>query len=365
MAFLISRTSARCLFLLAMLACALPPGSESLAWRLRRPEYPDPEKNLRGAASAILSRALQFDTSNPPGNERALAQYLVRILVREGLESQVIETPSASWGASRAAAWARYPGNGRRRPIVLLSHLDVVPADESQWAPGPFEGAITGDAVVGRGALDAKGIAVVHLLALVKLARRDVVLDRDVIFLATPDEENGGRQGARYLVQEPNDLLQGAEFLLTEGGSILPGEGETPDLWGVAFAEKSPCWIEVISSGAPGHASTPTTDAAVPRLIAALDRVRRMETELRVTPEADRMFAALARFRRTRGPRELRGPGRRPADQPQLPRTLPLRGPPGRSGAQHGRHHRAGGKYAHQRGAGRGPRRARCAAAPR
>jgi acetylornithine deacetylase/succinyl-diaminopimelate desuccinylase-like protein len=179
---------------------------------------------------------------------------------------------------------------------VLLSHLDVVPANESQWKIGPFEGVITGDSVVGRGALDAKGIAVVHLLALVKLARQGPVLERDVIFLATPDEENGGRDGARYLAQERSELLRGAEFVLTEGGGILPGEGETPDLWGVAFAEKSPCWIEMVASGAPGHGSTPRTDAAVPRLIAALDRVRRIETEIRVTPEAERMFAALAPF---------------------------------------------------------------------
>jgi len=296
MASLLCRNAARCLFLLAVLACAFPPGSESLLWRLHWPDHPDPETNLRGAASAILSRAIQVDTSNPPGNERPLAEYLVGILAREGLEARVIDTPSSNSGANRAAAWARYPGSGHRRPIVLLSHLDVVPADESQWVVGPFQGAIVGDTVVGRGALDAKGIAVVHLLTLVKLARRGVVLDRDVIFLSTPDEENGGREGARYLAQERSDLLRGAEFLLTEGGGIIPGEGETPDLWGVAFAEKSPCWIEVVSSGAPGHSATATSDAAVPRLIAALDRVRRMETEIRVTPEAERMFAALAPF---------------------------------------------------------------------
>jgi len=282
MVFFTSRNSVCCLFLLAMVACALPPGGGSLVWRLRGLDYPDPETNLRGAAGAILSRAIQFDTRNPPGNERALAQYLVDILRREGLEARVIETPSANPSVKRAAAWARYPGNGRRDPIVLLSHLDVVPADESQWLAPPFEGVIADDTVVGRGALDAKGVAVVHLLALVKLARQGVVLDRDVIFLSTPDEENGGRDGAGYLAQQRTDLLHGAEFLLTEGGGIVPGEAATPDRWGVTFTEKSPCWIEF--------------DAAVPRLIAALDRVRRMETEIRVTPEAERMFAALAPF---------------------------------------------------------------------
>jgi len=296
MLFFRPRNAVWILLLLAMVACALPPGGSSLIWRLRGPDYPDPETNPRGAAAAILSRAIQFDTSNPPGNERVLAQYLVDILRREGLEARVIETPSASPSVKRAAAWARYPGNGRRDPVVLLSHLDVVPADESQWVAGPFEGVIAGDTVVGRGALDAKGVAVVHLLALVKLARQGVVLDRDVIFLSTPDEENGGRDGAGYLAQRRSDLLRGAEFLLTEGGGIIPGEGKTPDLWGVTFTEKSPCWIELTATGAPGHGSSATTDAAVPRLIAALDRVRRMETEIRVTPGAERMFAAMAPF---------------------------------------------------------------------
>jgi len=294
MAFLGSRSGALLLLLPLLFACALPTGSESLLWRLRGLDYPDPETNPRGAAQAILSRVIQFDTSNPPGNERPLAEYLVRILAREGLEARVIETPSASPEVRRAAAWARYPGNGRRRPIVLLSHLDVVPADPSLWMVGPFEGATVADTVVGRGALDAKGIAVVHLLALVKLARRGAVLDRDVIFLSTPDEENGGREGARYLAQQRSELLHGAEFLLTEGGGILAGETEAPDLWGVTFTEKSPCWIELIAEGPPGHGSSATAEAAVPRLIQALDRVRRIETQIRVTPEAQRMFAALA-----------------------------------------------------------------------
>jgi acetylornithine deacetylase/succinyl-diaminopimelate desuccinylase-like protein len=296
MAFFTSRNATLCLLLVLITACAPTSGGKYHIWPFRAADYPDPEKDLRGAASAILSRAIQFDTTNPPGNERDLARYFVDILRSEGLEAQLIETPSTGAKAMRAAAWARYPGSGRRDPIVLLSHLDVVPADEDQWMAGPFEGIVADDTVVGRGALDAKGIAVVHLLTLVKLAREGAALERDVIFLSTPDEESGGGEGARYLAQERSDLLHGAEFLLTEGGAIVPGEGGTPDLWGVTFTEKSPCWIELTSKGVPGHSSSAPADAAVPRLVAALERVRRLETEIRVTPEAERMFAALAPF---------------------------------------------------------------------
>jgi acetylornithine deacetylase/succinyl-diaminopimelate desuccinylase-like protein len=290
------RTGVPWLLLLAMVACAPYMGGNYHIWPFGAPNYPNPEIDPRGAAAAILSRAIQFDTSNPPGNERALAEYLVDILRKEGLEAQVIETPSASPGVQRAAAWARHRGTGRRGPILLLSHLDVVPADESLWVAGPFEGVIADDTVVGRGALDAKGIAVVHLLALLKLARQGPVLERDVIFLSTPDEENGGRDGAGYLAQRRSDLFRGVEFLLTEGGGIVPGDGDNPDLWGITFTEKSPCWIEATATGVPGHGSTAISDAAVPRLIKALERVRQMETEIRVTPEAQRMFAELAPF---------------------------------------------------------------------
>ena len=256
----------------------------------------DLEGSLEQVASRILARAIRFDTVNPPGNERPLAEYLVGLLRAEGIEARVVPTPSEGAKAGRAAAWARVPGRGGGRPIVLLSHLDVVPAHREEWAFGPFEGAVGGGNVVGRGALDAKGIAVVHLLALAELARRGTPLERDVILLAVPDEETGGRGGSGWLVREHPELLRQAEFVLTEGGAILPGQGSGPDLWGVAFSEKSPCWIELVARGRGGHGSAASGDGAIPTLVAALERLRRMEPPVRVTPEVARMFAALAPY---------------------------------------------------------------------
>ena len=232
---------------------------------------------------------------NPPGNEKPLARLFVDVAKREGLESQLIDTPSADEaGAGRAAAWARLPGRGERRPIVLLSHLDVVPADGDGWAVDPFSGLITAGYVVGRGALDSKGVSIVHLLAMTELARRGVRLDRDVIFLATPDEESGGHEGAGWIVRRRPELLRGAEFLLTEGGGILLGTGGQPNVWGVGVAEKGPCWARLVARGAPGHASTAGPSGAVPRLVAALERVRRMPIPVQVVPEVAEMFALLA-----------------------------------------------------------------------
>ncbi len=208
----------------------------------------------------------------------------------------MIPTPSTGSSIGRAAAWARLPGLGRKKPIILLSHLDVVPANAENWALAPFAGVVGGGYVVGRGALDAKGVGVVHLLTLLELARRPVPLERDVIFLATPGEETGGRHGAGWLVQQRPDLLHHSAFLLTEGGGILEGNDERPPIWGVSVAEKSPCWLRVVATGAPGHSASPPPNAAVPRLIAALDRVRRLETKVTVVPEVARMFQSLARF---------------------------------------------------------------------
>ncbi len=261
-----------------------------------RPSFPDPAQDLPGAAAAILSQSIRYRTVNPPGDEEPLAAYLASVLDSEGIEARVIETPAGESKVGRAAVWARVKGTGRGRPIVLLAHLDVVPADDSEWAVAPFEGVSGGGYVVGRGALDAKGVAVVQLLTLVELARRQQPLDRDVIFLATPDEETGGQDGAGWFVREHPELLSNAEYLLTEGGGVLLPNGNMPPVWGVSVVEKTPCWIRITAHGTPGHSSAEPRDAAVPRLLEALARVREFETEVRVVPEVATMFAKLAPY---------------------------------------------------------------------
>jgi acetylornithine deacetylase/succinyl-diaminopimelate desuccinylase-like protein len=214
-------------------------------------------------------------------------------LRRAGLEGAVIPTPAGSSRVGRAAAWGLLRGSGHGRPLVLLSHLDVVPAERADWSVPPFEGVIAQGFVAGRGALDAKGVAVVHLFTLAELARRGKPLARDVIFLATPGEETGGVEGAGYIARARPDLLRGAAYLLTEGGGISTGDERGP-AWGIGVTEKTPCWLRVSARGVPGHGAVPAPDAAVPRLIAGLERVRRMETPVRVTPEVAAMFRAMA-----------------------------------------------------------------------
>jgi acetylornithine deacetylase/succinyl-diaminopimelate desuccinylase-like protein len=280
--------------LTAVLWMGLPMPAEA-TWPVEESGAPDSRSAaLRERAADLLSRAIRIPTANPPGNEAPLAALLLAELEAAGIEVRSIPTPSGGQGGARAAAWARVPGSGRARPVVLLSHLDVVPADPSEWSGDPYAGRRQEGFVTGRGALDAKGVAVVHLLTLLELARRDTPLDRDVIFLATPDEERGGVEGAGFLARERQDLLMDAEYLLTEGGSIRVGTASLPSVWGVTVTEKTPCWLELSARGSPGHGSSPSPDAAVPRLVAALDRVRRIETPIRVLPAVTEMFRAMA-----------------------------------------------------------------------
>ncbi len=256
--------------------------------------------SLEERATQLLSEAIQIRTVNPPGNERALASKLAAVLGRAGIKNKLVSTPGPEGGPERAAVWGRLrgrDGSGDRPALILLSHLDTVPANRDEWSTDPFSGQVWNGFVWGRGALDAKGVTIAHLLTLIELAESDDPLDRDIIFIATPDEETGGLQGAGWLVENHPELFEGAGYLLTEGGGIQAAssiDGERPPLWGVTLTEKAPCWLELRSRGRGGHSSTPKPDAAVPRLIAALDRIRRAESAVRVTDEVDQMFAALA-----------------------------------------------------------------------
>jgi acetylornithine deacetylase/succinyl-diaminopimelate desuccinylase-like protein len=252
-----------------------------------------PGPQLGAEAAALLSEAVRIRTVSPPGDERPLAELLVAELRAAGLEAEVIETPRGDSRTGRAAAWGVLRGRGGGAPIVLLSHLDVVPAEPAGWSVDPFAGVVANEHVMGRGALDAKGVAIVHLFTLTELARRGPRLSRDVIFLATPDEEMGGLHGAGYVVRQRRDLLGGARYLLTEGGGIAAGD-ERGSVWGIGVTEKAPCWLRVTARGTPGHGSVPARDAAISLLIEGLSRVDRLETPVRVVPEVAAMFRALS-----------------------------------------------------------------------
>jgi acetylornithine deacetylase/succinyl-diaminopimelate desuccinylase-like protein len=235
-----------------------------------------------------LAAYIRVDTINPPGNEVAGARYLADLLAGAKIAGQVFESEPG-----RGNLYARLPGGGGRPPIVLLSHIDVVPVDPDKWKYPPMTGIVTSGYVYGRGAIDAKGVAIVHALAVMALRRSGELLSRDVILLATAGEETGGHVGAKWVLENRPEFVAGAGLVLNEGGFIRTEKG-LPLLFHVAAAEKGPCWFRISASGRAGHGSRPPRQTAVTRLLAALTGLVDWERPFEVVPVARGYFDALA-----------------------------------------------------------------------
>jgi acetylornithine deacetylase/succinyl-diaminopimelate desuccinylase-like protein len=261
---------------LAFLGAGVPALAADVDWR-----------RLADESADVLSDVIRIDTQNPPGGETPAANALARKLEAAGIPTEVIES-----APGRGNLYARLPGSGAGRPLILLAHLDVVPAEPRGWRIPPFGGVREHGYVYGRGALDAKGIAVVELMTLVAFKRAGEMPPRDLIFLATADEETGGKAGAGWLVEHRPDLLHDAEFLLTEGDHIHLGAGGRKIVQ-VAVAEKTPCWVKLTARGDAGHAATPPPQTAVTRLVRALDKLRRYRTAVHLVRPVEDYFAAL------------------------------------------------------------------------
>lgn len=233
-----------------------------------------------------LSKYLQLNTTNPPGNEMLTIKFLKGILEAEGFEVQVLDT--AELGPTRGNIYARLKGNGTKKAIALVSHMDVVPATASYWTVDPFSGAIKDGYLWGRGALDMKSQGIVQLYAMLALKRSGAKLNRDIVFIGNSDEELGGTGAVTFAKNHP-DLLKDVEFLLTEGGGN-PVKNGVLQYYGVSVSEKRTFWQKVTVHGVAGHGSRPTKNNPVPRLIAALDRIANYETPLRVMPAVAKYF---------------------------------------------------------------------------
>jgi acetylornithine deacetylase/succinyl-diaminopimelate desuccinylase-like protein len=232
-----------------------------------------------------------MDTVNPPGNEISVARYLRDVLRGAGLETVLLEPAPA-----RAAFIARLPGAGRRRPLLLLAHMDVVGVERSKWKTNPIGGEILDGYLYGRGAIDDKGMLAVNLQTML-LAHEHCnaagsPLDRDLVMVATSDEEGGGELGIDWLVRHHRELLD-AEYALNEGGRIRVADG-TPSYAAVQCAEKVPHIVRVTARGPSGHASIPLPDNAIGRLARAVTTITAHREPVRLTDITRRFFGGLA-----------------------------------------------------------------------
>jgi len=248
---------------------------------------------LGDEATGLLTLYLRINTTNPPGNEIAAARWLQAVLRRDGIDAQIFEP-----APGKANLYARLPGDGSARPLILLNHMDVVLASPEYWTVEPFSGLIKDGYVWGRGALDMKGEAIAQLMTMLILKRAHIPLKRDIIFLATADEEIGAGVGAAWILEHQADLIRNAEFLLNEGGLTRADGRGGVEFYGIGTTEKSPFWLDVTARGTAGHGSRPTPDNPVHRLIRALNRIAEWRTPLTVTPAAERSFSDLATIER-------------------------------------------------------------------
>lgn len=241
---------------------------------------------------AHLQAMIRMNTSNPPGNELPVARYLDSTLKAEGIETHLFEP-----APGRAALVARLKGNGSNQPVLLMAHMDVVGVERDKWSVDPFGAVIKDGYLYGRGAIDDKGMLAANLEALLLLKRnvldKGATLSRDVVFVANSDEEAGGDWGMGWLIKHHPELVK-AEFALNEGGRTRIVQGR-PLYLAIQNTEKVSHVVEVVASGAGGHASVPLRDNAIFRLGRALAKIGEHREPLDVKPTTREFFLELSR----------------------------------------------------------------------
>ena len=241
-------------------------------------------------ARGWLADLIKINTSNPPGNEQAAAKYVAGVLVKEGLTPEVLEV-----AAGRSAVVARLRSSAVAQPskaLLLVAHLDTVPVDKSRWTVDPFGAVMKDGYLYGRGAIDDKGMLAANLAVFISLKRSMAHLKRDVIFLATDDEETGGNASIRMLIAKYWDKFA-AGYAINEGGNVFVKNGKVQYI-GVQASEKVAANVAVIARGTSGHASQPTKDNPVVHLAAAIAKIGDYSAPVHFTSIVRRYFEGLA-----------------------------------------------------------------------
>ncbi|HHY58636.1 MAG TPA: M20/M25/M40 family metallo-hydrolase [Chloroflexi bacterium] len=244
--------------------------------------------NAIGAEAAeLLSGYLQIKSINPPGDERAAAEYLDGVLRARGLTA----TRYAS-APNRVNLVARLRGDGSKPPILLYHHMDVVAADPARWSCDPFGGEVRDGYVWGRGAIDMKGMGIMQALALDLLQHHQPQRTRDIILLAAADEEKGSVYGVQWMLAHHWPELA-AEYVWDEGSFGLQDFFGPMPVFAISVAEKKDLWLRLVAHGEPGHSGMPHAANAADILLRALERVKQLDARYVLHPVVQRMFAQI------------------------------------------------------------------------
>lgn len=256
-----------------------------------------PSSSLVGDTSALAREAQQWlvdlvkiNTTNPPGNEDAAAKYIASVLAKEGIQAELLPTV-----AGRSAVVARLRSTivpDPSKALLLVAHMDTVGVDRAKWSVDPYGGIIKDGYLYGRGSLDDKSMVAANLAAFIALKRANRNLNRDIIFLATADEEQFGDASLKILITKYWDKFA-AGFALNEGGMLMVKNNKVQYV-GIQASEKVAMNVNVIATGKGGHASTPTKENPVLHLAAALEKIGNYNAPVHLTSIVRRYFEGLA-----------------------------------------------------------------------
>jgi acetylornithine deacetylase/succinyl-diaminopimelate desuccinylase-like protein len=236
----------------------------------------------------LLQRLIQFDTTNPPGNEAECISFINGLLTETGIETTILaQTPE------RPNLVARLHGQGSASPLLLQGHVDVVTTENQEWQYPPFEGRIADGFVWGRGALDMKGGVAMMLAAFLRAKAEGLELPGDVILTLLSDEEAGSDLGAKYLVENHPDVFDGVRYAIGEFGGFTLHVGKKR-FYPIMVAEKQICWMKATVRGPGGHGSMPVYGGAMAKLARLLQQLDKRRLPVRVTPITRATFKTMA-----------------------------------------------------------------------
>jgi acetylornithine deacetylase/succinyl-diaminopimelate desuccinylase-like protein len=245
-------------------------------------------EEIRQEVADLLSELIRIDTTNPPGNEIEAAEFLAANLEKEGFTCETFESEHR-----RGSVITRQNGTGSKPNLLLLSHLDVVPANRKEWSVDPFGGVIKDGFVWGRGAVDMKAMTAVEVIVMKLLKRNKVKLKGDIVLAATADEEKGGEKGAGWLVRNHPEKLN-VDYVINEGGGLaVPIDGKS--MYTIQTAEKGILWLKIKARGTPGHGSIPgAADNAILRMNRVIDKLADYRAKITLIPTVKEYLTAVA-----------------------------------------------------------------------
>jgi len=237
---------------------------------------------------SLLQKLIQFDTTNPPGNEYECISFINNLLTQAGIQTKILTK-----SPQRPNLIARLPGRGDAAPLLLYGHVDVVTTAKQQWQHPPFSGRIIDGCVWGRGTLDMKGGIAMMLSALLRAKAENLKPAGDIVLAVLSDEENGGDFGARFLVENHPEEFAGIRYALGEFGGFTLSVGKRR-FYPIQVAEKQACWLKATFHGPGGHGSLPVRGGAMAKLSSFLQRLDGHNLPVHITSPARLMFSAIS-----------------------------------------------------------------------